>query len=150
MSTKDFIKEGSKITGEDVKEYTGNDVLKGEWYNMTQNQQASQIKFALMYGEKHNLTVEDQYAINLNDFISGFSTPYDGLVLNNVKIPENGSMINVNMRVWPKGGLTDNKGRIPIYYGGYSGGEGGRSLYFYSAKNPNARNFLPAILITQY
>ena len=144
------VKEGTVIKGDVVKEVTGSDVLKGNWNNMTDNQKASQIKFALDYGEKHNSTVGDSYAIDLNDFINDFSSSYSGISLNNVIIPDkNTGTAIVNMRLWPKEGLTDNQGRIPVYWRSQSGGDNFNTQYYNSAKNPKARNPLPAIGITR-
>lgn len=144
------IKEGSVIKGDAVKQVTGNDVLKGNWNNMTDDQKASQIKFALDYGEKHKTTIGNSYAIDLNEFINDFGSSYSGISLNNVQIPDkNTGTAIVNMRLWPKEGLTDSRGQIPIRWRSQSGGENFNTKYYYSAKNPNARNPLPAIGITR-
>lgn len=125
--------------------------MKGNWNNMTKTQKAAQIMFALSYGEEHNMTVGDMYAINLNDFINGFSTARDGLSFNGVKISLNeGKKEMMNMRIWPKSGLENTMGQIPIFYRGQVGGAYNNTYYYYSAKNSKARNPIPAISITSF
>ena len=141
------VKAGDVIKGSAVQKATGSDVLKGKWNNMTNNQKASQIMFALMVGEKKRSVVNGAYAIDLNDYIIGFSTRYDGLDLYNVTIPIKGGGTRIaNMSIWSQSGLENSKGQIPIYYGAQSSGDG-HTLNYYSAKNLNANNAITAVQV---
>ena len=141
------IKKGDIIKGDAVQKAIGSDVLKGKWNNMTETQKASQIMFAIKYGERHKTTVGDAYAFDLNDFVTGFYTSSNGLSLSNVTVPSNdGKNMIVNMSIWPKSGLENSEGQIPIYYGAQSSGDG-YTLNYHSAKNLKARCAIPAIQI---
>lgn len=145
------ITEGAVIKGCAVKKATGSDILKGIWKDMTNSQKAAQIIFALRYGEKHKTTVDQAYAIDLNNFIYGFSTPYGALQLNDVTIPNphgGQKMITGNMRIWPKSGIIDTNGRIPIYYHSICQGENYATIHYYSAKVETASNKISAITWT--
>ena len=146
------IKEGSVIKGDAVKQVTGNEVLKGNWNNMTDNQKAYQIKFAFDYGEKKNSSIGQDHTIDLNDFFHGFSTGYGAMKLNGVKIPEKEGnsviMRTVNITIWPKDGLVNRKGQIPVYWSPQATGENYRTHNYYSAKNPSAGSKIPAITIS--
>ena len=146
------VKKGTVIKGDVVKELTGSEVLKGNWNNMTDNQKAYQIKFAFDYGEKNNSSIGQNYAIDLNDFIYGFTTGYSTMELNNVKIPEcEGSSVimrTVNITIWPKDGLVNKKGQIPIYWRSQATGDNYRMHNYFSAKNPSAGSKIPAITIS--
>ena len=143
------IKEGQMIKGETVKKVTGNDVLKGNWQNMSNNQKASQIMFALMYGAKNNSEIGEAYAIDLNDYVIDFNTYPDGLRLSNVSVPEKGGESRtVNMNIAPVSAIENNKKQLPIYYGGIAEGDNYNTMHYYCAKNPKARFKMTAITIT--
>ena len=146
------VMEGDVITGKAVYDAMGSDVLKGDWSNMTDNQKAYQIKFAFDYGKKNNSSIGQDYAINLNDFFLGFSTGYGAMELNGVMIPEKEGntviMRTVNITIWPKDGLVNRKGEIPVYWRSQATGENYRTHNYYSAKNPSAGSKIPAITIS--
>ena len=143
----DDVKAGDIIKGSAVEKATGSDVLKGKWNNMNDNQKASQIMFAIKYGERHKTTIGDAYAFDLNDFVTGFYTSSSGLSLTNVIVPiKDGKNAIVNMSIWPKSGLENSEGQIPIYYGAQSSGDG-YTLNYHSAKNLKARCAIPAIQV---
>ena len=146
------VMEGDVITGKAVYDAMGSDVLKGDWSNMTDNQKAYQIKFAFDYGKKNNSSIGQDYAINLNDFFLGFSTGYGAMELNGVMIPEKEGdtviMRTVNITIWPKDGLVNRKGEIPVYWRSQATGENYRTHNYYSTKNPSAGSKIPAITIS--
>ena len=67
------IKEGQTIKGETVKKVTGNDVLKGNWQNMSNNQKASQLLFAIKYS-----SCKGDWYFDLQDFANGFQSGGNG------------------------------------------------------------------------
>ena len=146
------VKEGDVITGKAVYDAMGNEVLKGDWSNMTNNQKAYQIKFAFDYGKKNKSSIGQEYAIDLNDFFHGFTTGYSPIVLNGVKIPEREGgtviMTTVNIRIWPKDRLVNKNGQIPIYWLPQATGENYRMLNYFSAINPSADGKIQAITIS--
>ena len=142
------VKAGDVIKGSDVQKATGSDVLKGKWNNMTNNQKASQIMFALMVGEKKRSVVNGAYAIDLNDYIIGFSTRSDGLDLYNVTIPIKGGGTRIaNMSIAPVSTIRDADSRLPVYYGGDSCGEGFNTTKYSCAKNTEAKKTITAIMV---
>ena len=146
------VKEGDVITGKAVYDAMGNEVLEGDWSNMTNNQKAYQIKFAFDYGKKSKSSIGQEYAIDLNDFFHGFTTGYSPIVLNGVKIPEREGgtviMTTVNIRIWPKDRLVNKNGQIPIYWLPQATGENYRMLNYFSAINPSADGKIQAITIS--
>ena len=146
------VKEGDVISGKAVFDALGSDILKGNWNKMTDNQKAYQIKFALDYGKARNSSIGQDYAIDLNDFINGFTTRYDGTALNNVTIPhwegDRIVMMTVNIRIWPKNGLENSKGQIPIYWAAKATGVNYNTDTYYSAKDYSAGGKIRAITIT--
>jgi len=143
------VKAGNIVRGSDVKKATGSDVLKGKWTNMNNNQKASQIMFAIKYGEHHKTVIGGAYAFDLNDFVTGFYTSSSGLSLSNLTVPSNdGKSVIVNMSIWPKSGLENSEGQIPIYYGAQSSSDA-YTLNYRSAKNLKAGCALTAIQVRQ-
>lgn len=142
------VKAGDVIKGSAVQKATGSDVLKGKWNNMTNSQKASQIMFALMVGERNDSKVNGAHAIDLNDYIIGFSTRSDGLDLYNVTIPIKGGGTRIaNMSIWPQSGLKNFEGQIPVYYYSTESSGDGNTLNYHSAKNPNAGCAIMAIQV---
>ncbi|MBR6064702.1 MAG: RHS repeat-associated core domain-containing protein [Bacteroidales bacterium] len=146
------LKKGDKITGAAVYNAMGNDILKGIWSKMDVKQKAYQIKFALDCGKRKNIMIGGMSAIDLNDFIYEFSTSYNAVELNNIKIPELESgkmvMVKANITIWPKNGLENKNGQILIYWGAQATGEGYNTLNYYSAINPDAQTKKSAITIS--
>jgi RHS repeat-associated protein len=143
------------IKGDIVKEYTGSDVLKGQWHNLTNTQKAAQIMFGMMYSEYHNQTADNgTYSMNINDFVDGFYVGSSGLNLNNVQIPaKGGGTIQIDqMSISPSSTI----GNPPlIYHGAYGGNEQSRtdgstfaSYHFMSARNKNATHSFKVINIS--
>jgi len=141
------IKAGSIIKGDLVKKVTGKDVLKGNWINMTANQKASQIMFAINYGEQHKTTVGSAFAVDLSDFISGFSSGASGLNLYDVYIPgRDRKMTKVNMSIAAYSVIESSDGKLPVFY--YGNSYGGDATSYQCAKNPNARKKMTAVTVT--
>lgn len=104
--------------------------------------------FALMDGERNNSKVNGAYAIDLNDYIIGFSTRSDGLDLYNVTIPIKGGGTRIaNMSIAPVSTIRDADSRLPVYYGGDSCGEGFNTTKYSCAKNTEAKKTITAIMV---
>ncbi|MGI6292739.1 MAG: RHS repeat-associated core domain-containing protein [Bacteroidales bacterium] len=77
------IKAGkTTISGETVKGVTGNEVLKGSWGNMTNNQKANQIVFAIA----HSVS-KGEGSFDMKDYMTGFQVGGGGVNLSNVSLP---------------------------------------------------------------
>ena len=142
------VKAGDVIKGSAVQKATGSDVLKGKWNNMTNNQKASQIMFALMDGERKHSEINGAYAIDLNDYIIGFSTRSDGLNLYNVTIPIKGGGTRIaNMSIASVSMIRDEESRLLVNYRGKDCGEGYNTTKYSCAKNPKAEDPFTAIMV---
>ena len=158
LSTNDnvsFEAGEAVIGGSIVQEHTGNDVLKGQWYNLTNTQKASQIMFGMLYSKHHNQTADNgTYSMNINDFIDGFYVGSSGLDFNDVYIPaKGGGLIQIDhMSLAP----SSTMGNPPlIYYRRFGGDENLRtdgsnfsSYHFFSAKNKDAKSPFKAMIIS--
>jgi hypothetical protein len=141
------------IRGDLIAAITGSEILQGRWGVMTDDQKASQIMFGMLYGNVHDLSLDNgAYAIDINNFVDGFYVPATGLKLNNVIIPVKGGFIKLDyMEVSPS---DATKG---LMYLGFDGGNDlktrldGSQFYNFSttsARNPNVRNAFGALLIS--
>jgi len=140
------------ISGDIVAAITGSDILQGRWGVMTENQKASQIMFAMMYGKENNLKLSNgAYGIDLNNFIDGFYAPTGGTRLNNVTVPVKGGFIKLDQMQ-----ITSSEATKALMYSGFTGGENPqnrtdgsvfRSYNASSAKNPNATIPIQALMI---
>ena len=148
------VKAGTIIKGNAVKKATGSDVLKGVWYNMTDNQKVSQIMFGIMYSAYHKLSAKNgAYAMNIDDFIEGFYIPVSGENFDNVRIPiRGGGVIPIDRMSFASSSVIGNP---PLILYGIVGGKGfvrgdGSSFYSYHyecGRNMNATCRFTAITI---
>jgi RHS repeat-associated protein len=76
------IAAGSKISGDNVKAVMGSEVLKGNWGNMTNNQKANQIVFAIT----HSIT-KGEGTFDMKDYMTNFQIGSGGVNLSNVNLP---------------------------------------------------------------
>ena len=85
------VKEGDVIKGDAVKKVTGNEVLKGNWTNMTNTQKAAQLIFAIRYS-----ACRGNWCFDLKDFVNGFQSRDGGINFSASNVPDgNGGFINI-------------------------------------------------------
>lgn len=85
------VRKGSVIKGDAVKKATGNEVLKGNWTNMTNTQKAAQLIFAIRYS-----ACRGNWCFDLKDFVNGFQSRDGGINFSASNVPDgNGGFINI-------------------------------------------------------
>ena len=91
------VKEGDVIKGDAVKKATGNEVLKGNWWNMTKRQKAAQLIFAINHSKKHG---DGSGTLDFNNYASGFETT-SSEQFSNFSLPTKCGLVKVrNLSIW--------------------------------------------------
>jgi RHS repeat-associated protein len=91
------VKKGAVVKGDAVKKATGNEVLKGNWWNMTKRQKAAQLIFAVNHSKKHG---DGSGVFDFNNYASGFET-LDSEQLSDFYLPTKCGFVKVrNLSIW--------------------------------------------------
>jgi RHS repeat-associated protein len=138
------VKTGAVIKGDAVKKATGNDVLKGDWYNMTKTQKVAQAIFAINHSNS-----KGQYEFDFNDYASGFNNTREQY--SNVTLPTSKGNITIrNFSMWLTSGNTkvmnnfqwsSNGDDVEKFDYRIPSGEGRRSMMMFSIDPSYVKKF---------
>ena len=91
------VKEGDVIKGDVVKKATGNEVLKGNWWNMSKRQKAAQLIFAVNHSNKHG---DGSGIFDFNNYATDFETS-SSEQLSDFSLPTKCGLVKVrNLSIW--------------------------------------------------
>jgi hypothetical protein len=152
------IEKGTNLTGSTVKKTMGTDILKGNWDNMTKQQQGNHLMFGILHSIVND-NVTENGSIDLSQYLVGMDASdymgkYNGMLKNINSVPVVGGFIKADaIALFPP--LSSSKpnsliwNSITPYNTDMQRTDGSEfwSYRMFSSKNPNAKDYPKAITI---